>query len=56
MMELTLRETQAIRRLKENRKSIRAIAKTKGMDKSRVWKPPSDTSKQQLPDRLRKQQ
>ncbi len=47
MRELTLREMQAIRRLKENRKSIRAIAKTKGMDKSRVWKPPSDTSKQQ---------
>ncbi len=25
---------------KEKRKSIRAIEKTKGMEKSRVWKPP----------------
>ncbi len=35
-----LREKQAIWMLKEKRKSIRAIAKTKGMEKSRVWKPP----------------
>ncbi len=26
---------------KEKRKSIRAIAKTKDMEKSRVWKPPA---------------
>ncbi len=39
--ELTLREKQAIRMLKEKRKSIRAIAKTKSMEKSRVWKPPA---------------
>ncbi len=32
---------QAIWMLKEMRKSIRALAKTKGMDKSRVWKPPA---------------
>ncbi len=38
MRELTLREMQAIWMLKEKRKSIRAIAKTKGMEKSRVWK------------------
>ncbi len=38
--ELTLREKQAIWMLKEN-KSIRALAKTKGMEKSRVWKPPA---------------
>ncbi len=36
-----LREKQAIWMLKEKRKSIRAIAKTKGMEKSRVWKPPA---------------
>ncbi len=41
MRELTLREKQAIWMLKEKRKSIRAIAKTKGMEKSRVWKPPA---------------
>ncbi len=38
--ELTLREKQAIWMLKEN-KSNRALAKTKGMEKSRVWKPPA---------------
>ncbi len=26
---------------KEKRKSIRALTKTKGMEKSRVWKPPA---------------
>ncbi len=41
MRELTLREKQAMWMLKEKRKSIRAIAKTKGMEKSRVWKPPA---------------
>ncbi len=41
MRELTLRETQAIWMLKEKRKSIRALAKTKVMEKSRVWKPPA---------------
>ncbi len=41
MRELTLREKQAIWMLKEKRTSIRAIAKTKGMEKSRVWKPPA---------------
>ncbi len=56
MRELTLREKQAIWMLKEKRKSIRAIAKTKGMEKSRVWKPPATPSNQQRPDRLRKQQ
>ncbi len=35
MRELTLREKQAIWTLKEKRKSIRAIEKTKGMKKSR---------------------
>ncbi len=35
---------QAIWMLKENRKSIRATAKTKGMEKSRVWKPPATPS------------
>ncbi len=39
--ELTLGEKQAIWILKEKRKSIRALAKTKGMEKSRVWKPPA---------------
>ncbi len=39
--ELTLREKQAIWMLKEKRKSIRAIANTKSMKKSRVWKPPA---------------
>ncbi len=39
--ELTLREKQAIWKLKEKRKSIRALAKTKGMEKSRDWKPPA---------------
>ncbi len=39
--KLTLREKQAIWMLKEKWKSIRAIAKTKGMEKSRVWKPPT---------------
>ncbi len=39
--ELTLREKQAIWMLKEMRKSIRAIAKTNGMENSRVWKPPA---------------
>ncbi len=43
MRELTLREKQAIWMLKGKRMSIRAIAKTKGMDKSRVWKPPTTT-------------
>ncbi len=37
--EQTLREKQAIWMLKENRKSTRAIAKTKGMEKSRDCKP-----------------
>jgi len=41
MRELTFREKQAIWMLKENKKSIRALAKTKGMEKSRVWKPPA---------------
>ncbi len=41
MRELTLRKKQAIRLLKEKTKSIRAKAKTKGMEKSRVWKPPA---------------
>ncbi len=39
--ELSLREKQAIWLLKEKRKSIRAIAKAMGMEKSRVWKPPA---------------
>ncbi len=39
--ELTFREKQAVWMLKEKRKSIRAIAKTKVMEKSRVWKPPA---------------
>ncbi len=39
--ELILREKQAIWMLKEKRKSIRALTKTKGMEKSRVWKPPA---------------
>ncbi len=39
-MKLILREKQAIWMLKEKRKSIRAIAKTKGMEKLRVLKPP----------------
>ncbi len=39
--ELTLSEKQAIWMLKEKRKSFRAMAKTKGMEKSRVWKPPA---------------
>ncbi len=39
--ELTLREKQAINMLKEKRKSIRALAKTKGMEKISVWKPPA---------------
>ncbi len=38
--ELTLREKQAIWMLKENN-SIIALAKTKCMEKSRVWKPPA---------------
>ncbi len=33
----SLREKQAIWMLKETRKSIRALAKTKDMEKSRVW-------------------
>ncbi len=41
MRELTLTEKQAIQMLKEKRKSIKAIAKTKGMEKSRVWKQPA---------------
>ncbi len=39
--ELTLREKQVMWMLKEKRKSIRALAKTKSMKKSRVWKPPA---------------
>ncbi len=35
--KLTFREKQAIWMLKEKRKSIRALAKTKGMKKSRFW-------------------
>jgi len=42
--ELTLREKQAIWMLKEKRKSIRALAKTKYMEKSRVWKPPATSN------------
>ncbi len=38
--ELNLREKQAIWMLKE-KKSIRALAKIKGMKKSRFWKPPA---------------
>ncbi len=38
--ELTLRDKQAIWMLKEKKKLIRAIAKTKCMEKYRVWKPP----------------
>ncbi len=34
---------QAIWMQKEKRKSIRALAKTKVMEKSRVWKPPATT-------------
>ncbi len=41
MRELTLREKKAIWMLKENRKSIRATANTKGMEKARVCKPPA---------------
>ncbi len=41
MRELTLREKKAIWMLKEKRKSIRATANTKGMEKSRVCKPPA---------------
>ncbi len=41
MRDLTLREKQAILMLKEKRKSITALAKTKGMDQSRVWKTPA---------------
>ncbi len=41
MRELTLREKQAIWMLKEKKSSIIAIAKTKSMKKSRVWKPPA---------------
>ncbi len=40
MRELNLRENQAMD-AKKKRKSIRALAKTKSMDKSRVWKPPA---------------
>ncbi len=40
MRDLTLREKQAIWMLKE-KKSITALAKTKDMEKSRVWKPPA---------------
>ncbi len=43
MRELTLREKQEIWMLKEKRKSIRAIATTKGMEKSRDWKKPPAT-------------
>ncbi len=39
--DMTLREKLAIWMLKEKRKSIRALVKTKGMEKSRVWKPPA---------------
>ncbi len=48
MRELTLREKQAIWMLKEKRKSIRALAKTKGMEKSRVWKHPATTTNNDL--------
>ncbi len=37
-------EKQVICMLKEKRKSIRAIAKEKGMEKSRVWKPPATSA------------
>ncbi len=49
MRELTLGENKAIWMLKEKRKSITSIAKTKGMSLE-------TTSNQQRPDRLRKQQ
>ncbi len=39
--DLTFRQKQAIWILKEKRKSIRAIAKKRGMEKSRVWKRPA---------------
>ncbi len=42
--KLTLREKQEIWMLKGQRKSIRAIVKTKGMEKSRVWKPTATRS------------
>ncbi len=41
MRELTLWEKQAIWMLREKRKSIRALAKTKGKEKSQDWKPPA---------------
>ncbi len=52
--ELTLRKKQAIWMLKEKRKSIRALAKTKGMDEIKSLETTSDTSNQQRPDRLSK--
>ncbi len=52
MRELTLREKLAIWMLKENSKSIRAIAKNKGHGEIKSLETTSDTSNQQLPDRL----
>ncbi len=53
--ELTLREKQAILMLKETRKSIRAIAEghgeIKGMEKSRVWKPPATPTTTRLAEK-----
>ncbi len=53
MRELTLRKKQAILMLTEKRKSIRAIAKAKGMEKSEFG---NHQRNQQLHDQLRKQQ
>ncbi len=53
---------KAIWILKEIRKYIRALAQTKGMEKSRVWnvlkkkETIGNISNQQQPDQLRKQQ
>ncbi len=46
MRELTLREKQAIWMLKEKRKSIRAVAKTKGHGEIKSLETTSDTSNQ----------
>ncbi len=48
MRELTERK-QAIWMLKEKRKSIRALAKTTGTEKSRVWKPPATPATNNYP-------
>ena len=44
MRKPTLKEKQAIWMLKEKRKSIRSIGKTKGMEKLRVWKIPATSA------------